>query len=277
MPSRTRESRLTCGTGHSQGPEASPHPHIPTAAHLLGGQDGHVVLVDEPRLLVHRVLVGLGLELLAGQPEEHVLLTVLCAQELPEGPAARGAAHQLVEGLRPALHLLGARRAAAGTRRQVRPGQAPAIGPDPHPRGRRAAGGGSWGAGPNSPRLAAGEGLQLAVLGGPPCPPSLFIPDGTQSGGTALLLTHTQARVWTRGPGLLALCKPTAGAARGPASSTLLSDVGPQTTAVFLPLGLSLAPGACPAPARLAPPPSPTGPTDRVGKPQPTSLAPDSP
>ncbi|KAF6284972.1 transcription elongation factor A2 [Rhinolophus ferrumequinum] len=43
-------------------------------------------------------------------------------KELPEGSAARRAAHQLVEGLRPALHLLGAWRAAAGTRRQVRPG-----------------------------------------------------------------------------------------------------------------------------------------------------------
>lgn len=36
------------------------------AAHLLGGQDRHVVLVDEPGLLIYHMLVGFGLELLAG-------------------------------------------------------------------------------------------------------------------------------------------------------------------------------------------------------------------
>lgn len=147
-----------------------PAPPTPScAAHLLGGQDGHVVLVDEPRLLIHRVPVGLGLELLAGQPEKHVLLAVLRAQEGPEGAAAGRAAHQLVERLCPALHLFGARCGTAGIRHQPCQSRAPSAWSPPAPRKRVP---------PDSPDLAAGEGLRPALPRGPPCPPPLFIPDG---------------------------------------------------------------------------------------------------
>lgn len=80
--------------------------HTGVQAYLLGGQDGHVVLIDKSRLLVHHMLVGLCFQLLTSQPEEHVLFAVFCAQECPEYTAARGAMHQLVKGLCPALYFL---------------------------------------------------------------------------------------------------------------------------------------------------------------------------
>lgn len=95
-----------------------PLPHSGVQAHLLGREDGHVVLIDESRLFVHHVLVGFSLQLLAGQPEEHVLLAVLCTQERSEHAAARGAVHELVEGLRPALYLLRARQDTSFTARE---------------------------------------------------------------------------------------------------------------------------------------------------------------
>lgn len=112
-------------------------PYSGVQAHLFGREDRHIVLVDESCLLIYHVLVGFCLQLLTGQPEKHILLTVLCAQECPEHASARRAVHQLVKGLRPALHLL---RAWWGT------------------------------------SFTAGEGLQLALTGRPPCSLPLLIP-----------------------------------------------------------------------------------------------------
>lgn len=109
-----------CGRHQGQGVGQCPsqaNPHLSLhLAHLLGGQDGHVVLIDKSRLLIHHMLVGLCFQLLTGQPEEHVLFAVFCAQECPEHTAARGAMHQLVKGLCPALYFLRAWWSAAGIR-----------------------------------------------------------------------------------------------------------------------------------------------------------------
>ena len=52
--------------------------------HLLGRQDGDVVLVDGPCSVLDPVRDLLVLQLLAGDPEQHVLLAVLEAKELSE-------------------------------------------------------------------------------------------------------------------------------------------------------------------------------------------------
>lgn len=52
--------------------------------HLPGRQDRDVVLVDEARLLLHQLWAILLLEILAGQPEQDVLLTEFAAQEVLE-------------------------------------------------------------------------------------------------------------------------------------------------------------------------------------------------
>lgn len=108
--SHTGVQAYLCGRHQGQGGGAVPFPGHPHSslhlAHLLGGQDGHVVLIDKSRLLIHHMLVGLCFQLLTSQPEEHVLFTVFCTQECPEYTAARGAMHQLVKGLCPALYFL---------------------------------------------------------------------------------------------------------------------------------------------------------------------------
>lgn len=109
-------------------PGAPGSPPRGSAPYLLGREDGDVVLVDHPGLLVDGVLVALGLELLARQPEEHVLLAVLSPQELPEDVATRRALHQLVEGLCPAPHLLRCGFGAAGSRGE---GKGAALRPAP--------------------------------------------------------------------------------------------------------------------------------------------------
>ena len=75
-------------------------------ANLFRRQNGDVVLVDGPGPLLHRALVGLSPEVIAGQPEEHVPLAELWAEELSEGVPPRRAAHQLVERLPPQADLL---------------------------------------------------------------------------------------------------------------------------------------------------------------------------
>lgn len=86
----------------------------PGAPHLFWRQDGNVVVIDAARLLLDGALVDFLFEVLAGQPEEHVLLAVLCSQELPEDVPSRRVPHQLVKGLRPQTHLLHRRLGAEG-------------------------------------------------------------------------------------------------------------------------------------------------------------------
>lgn len=74
--------------------------------HLLRGQNRDVVLVDKACLLLDRLRVGLFLQLLARQPEEDVLLTVLAAQEVPEYLATARTPHQSVEALAPASNFV---------------------------------------------------------------------------------------------------------------------------------------------------------------------------
>lgn len=52
--------------------------------HLFRGKDGDEVLIDLANFLLDHSLVRLLFELLAGEPEHHVLLAELCSQELPE-------------------------------------------------------------------------------------------------------------------------------------------------------------------------------------------------
>lgn len=52
--------------------------------HFPGRQDRDVVLVDQARLLLDHFRTALLLEVLAGQPEEYVLLAELAAQEVLE-------------------------------------------------------------------------------------------------------------------------------------------------------------------------------------------------
>lgn len=74
--------------------------------HLLGGQYRNVVLVDEARLLLDRLRVGLLLQLLAGQPEEDVLFAVLATEKVSEYFATARTSHQSVETLSPAPDLI---------------------------------------------------------------------------------------------------------------------------------------------------------------------------
>lgn len=62
-------------------------------AHLFWGKDRDEVLVDLTDFLLHHSLVGLLFEVLAGEPEHHVLLAELCPQELPEAAATRCTFH----------------------------------------------------------------------------------------------------------------------------------------------------------------------------------------
>ena len=55
--------------------------------HLSRREYGHVVLVDDPGLLLYELRAPLLLELLARQPEEDVLLAVLATEEGAENPA----------------------------------------------------------------------------------------------------------------------------------------------------------------------------------------------
>lgn len=74
--------------------------------HLFGGQYRNVVLVDEARLLLDRLRVGLLLQLLAGQPEEDVLFAVLAPEKVSEYFATARTSHQSVETLSPAPDLI---------------------------------------------------------------------------------------------------------------------------------------------------------------------------
>lgn len=87
--------------------------------YLFGRQDGHVVFVYDPGLVIHHRGVRLLLQLLAGQPEKQVVLAVLRAQELPEHlPALQRAQHHL-EAPRPRQRLLQARVSAVGENAHV--------------------------------------------------------------------------------------------------------------------------------------------------------------
>lgn len=63
--------------------------------HLFWREDGDEVLVYLTDFLLNHSLVGLLLQLLAGQPEHHVLLAELGPQKLPEAAATRCALHHL--------------------------------------------------------------------------------------------------------------------------------------------------------------------------------------
>ncbi len=54
-------------------------------AHLFGGKDGNVVLVDHPCLLLNEVCICLVFEVFAGDPKENILLTILGSEEFAEG------------------------------------------------------------------------------------------------------------------------------------------------------------------------------------------------
>lgn len=75
---------------------ASDYFHITARlAHLFRGKDWDEILVCLTNFLLNHSLIGLLFELLAGQPEHHVLLAELCPQELPETAAPRCTFHHL--------------------------------------------------------------------------------------------------------------------------------------------------------------------------------------
>lgn len=80
------------------------HPGIQT--HLFGRQNGNVVLVNGARFLLNGALVDFLFEVFAGEPEQHILLTVLRPKKLPENIPTCRISHELVEGLRPEPDLL---------------------------------------------------------------------------------------------------------------------------------------------------------------------------
>lgn len=53
-------------------------------AHLLRGENGYEVFVDDPRLLLDLLRVPLSLQLFARLPEENVLIGVLALEEFRE-------------------------------------------------------------------------------------------------------------------------------------------------------------------------------------------------
>lgn len=85
------------------------------SAHLFRRKDGDEILVYLTNLLLDHSLVGFLLELLAGQPEHHVLLAELCPQELPEAAAPCGALHHLLKGRGPGAGLFQSRPRTDGT------------------------------------------------------------------------------------------------------------------------------------------------------------------
>ena len=66
--------------------------------YLSGGEDGDIVLIDHPRLLFDLLWVLLLLQVLAGQPEENVLLAVLAPQKLPEHASPAYTVHTIDGG-----------------------------------------------------------------------------------------------------------------------------------------------------------------------------------
>lgn len=74
--------------------------------HLFWRQNGDVVLVDEPGLLLNHTFIGLLAELLACEPEQHVFFAELSAKKLPERVPPCWTAHQLVKRLPPHAYLL---------------------------------------------------------------------------------------------------------------------------------------------------------------------------
>lgn len=66
-------------------------------SHLFRRKDGDEVLVYLADFLLHHGLVCLLFELLAGEPEHHVLLAELCPQELPEAASPHCALHHLLK------------------------------------------------------------------------------------------------------------------------------------------------------------------------------------
>jgi len=62
--------------------------HPTVEAHLSRWQDGNVVFIDHPRLLLHLLRTRLLLQVLAGDPKENVLLTIFTTQELSKHPTA---------------------------------------------------------------------------------------------------------------------------------------------------------------------------------------------
>lgn len=86
-----------------------------SVAHLFRGKDGDEILVYLTNLLLHHSLIGFLLELLAGQPEHHVLLAELRPQELPEAAAPRRALHDLLKGRGPGAGLFQSRLRTGGT------------------------------------------------------------------------------------------------------------------------------------------------------------------
>ena len=78
-------------------------------AHLFWRQDGDVVLVDNPGLLLDHFGVVVLLEVFAGQPEEDVLLAVLALEKLTKDDPTHRTLHQSVERIAPATDLFHAR------------------------------------------------------------------------------------------------------------------------------------------------------------------------
>ena len=75
-------------------------------SYLFGRQDRDVVLVDGASFFLHKILVVFLFQVFTGQPEQHVLLAVLGAQELPENVPTCRVPHQLLKRLGPHLDLL---------------------------------------------------------------------------------------------------------------------------------------------------------------------------
>lgn len=75
------------------------------ALHLLGWEDRDVIQVDLLSPLSNGCPPGLSLQALTSLPEEHVLVTVLRAQELYEDTAACRTLHERGEGQGPGGHL----------------------------------------------------------------------------------------------------------------------------------------------------------------------------
>lgn len=74
--------------------------------HLFWREDGDEVLVYLTDFLLNHSLVGLLFQLLAGEPEHHVLLAELSPQELPEVAAPRCALHHLFKRWGPGAGVL---------------------------------------------------------------------------------------------------------------------------------------------------------------------------
>ncbi len=77
MISRTRESRLTCN-GHMHITSSS---HEIWTTHLFRRQNGNEILINYPGFFFNFLWISFPLQLLAGLPEQYVLVTVLRFQK----------------------------------------------------------------------------------------------------------------------------------------------------------------------------------------------------